>query len=242
VPVALLAVSPSPSPLAAGLMLGDDVEIGEDVSLGAHVVIHDGVVIGDGCTIEDGAVLGKPPRLGPNSRAPSPEAARLVLADGAVVCCHAVLCFGARIGAGAVIGDHAFVREGVDIGPGSVVGQGGAIGRGVRIGAGVRLQNKVIIAPGSLVEDDVFFGPLAVALNDPTIGRREATGAPIQGVVARRACRVGASAVLMPGVELGEDCVVAAGSVVTRSVAPRTVVRGSPARETRAVDPRELLE
>jgi UDP-2-acetamido-3-amino-2,3-dideoxy-glucuronate N-acetyltransferase len=237
-----MAMAPSASPLAPGLMLGEDVRVGEGVSFGTHVVIHDGVIVGDGCTIEDGAVLGKPPRLGPNSRTPSPEAARLVLAERAVVCSHAVVCFGARIGVGAIIGDHAFVREGAEIGAGSVVGEGGAIGRGVRIGAGVRLQNKVGIAHGSVVEDDAFFGPLAVALNDPTIGRREATGTPIQGVIVRRASRVGASVVLMPGVELGEECVVGAGSVVTRSVAARTVVRGSPAREIRAVDPRELLD
>jgi acetyltransferase-like isoleucine patch superfamily enzyme len=231
-----------PSTLAPGLMLGEDVQLGERIEFGAHVVIHDHVVIGDDCTIEDGAVLGKAPRLGPHSRAPKAPVGQLVVEDGATICCHAVVCAGGRIGAGAVIGDHAFLREGAVIGADTVIGQGGAIGRGVQIGDRVRLQNNVIVAPGSVLEDDVFFGPLVAVANDMTMGRREATGAELEGIIARRGCRVGASAVLLPGIELGAESVVGAGAVVTRSVAARTVMIGAPARAVRMVDLRELLQ
>jgi acetyltransferase-like isoleucine patch superfamily enzyme len=43
-------------------------------------------------------------------------------------------------------------------------------------------------------------------------------------------------------VEIGEEAFVAAGSVVTRDVPPRTLVMGSPAREVRQVADEELLE
>lgn len=231
-----------PSALAPGLMLGAGTELGERVRLGAHVVIHDGVVVGDDCTIEDGAVLGKPPRLGPYSRAPRAPVRRLVVEDGATICCYAVLCQGARVGAGAVIGDHAFLREGAAVGAESVVGRSSTVGRGVVIGSRVRLQTNVIIAPDSLLEDDVFFAPLVAVANDPTMGRRAATGVRTQGVTARRGCRVGTSAVLLPGIELGVECVIAAGAVVTRSVPDRAVAIGVPARVVRDVDPAELLD
>jgi UDP-2-acetamido-3-amino-2,3-dideoxy-glucuronate N-acetyltransferase len=222
-------------------MLGEDVELGERISFGCHVVIHEGVRIGDDCTIQDGAVLGKPPALGPRSRAPEPRPSPLVLEAGASVCCHAVICYGAHVGPGAVIGDHVFVREGATIGAGTVVGQGGAIGRGVSIGDGVRLQNNVLIAPGSTIEDDVFFGPLVSVANDPTMGRHDPDLIP-EGVTARRGCRVGASAVLLPGIEIGADAVVGAGAVVTRSVPTRTVVIGVPARVVRSVDASDRLD
>jgi acetyltransferase-like isoleucine patch superfamily enzyme len=45
---------------------------------------------------------------------------------------------------------------------------------------------------------------------------------------------IGANALVMPGVTLGEGAVVGAGSVVTRDVAPYTVVAGSPARFVRS--------
>lgn len=230
-----------PSPLAPGLMLGSDVRLGERVQLGAHIAIHDGVTVGDDCTIEDGAVLGKLPRLGPHSSAPAAPPKPLVIQGGATICCHAVVCTGGQIGAEAVIGDHVFLREAVRIGRETVVGQGSAIGRGVRIGRRVRLQNNVIVAPESLIEDDVFFGPLVAVTNDPTMGRRQATGTHLKGVIARRGCRVGASAVLMPGIELGMEAVIAAGAIVTHSVPSHTIVIGAPARALREVDPKELL-
>jgi acetyltransferase-like isoleucine patch superfamily enzyme len=59
--------------------------------------------------------------------------------------------------------------------------------------------------------------------------------------VLRRACRIGAGAVLLPGVEVGEEAFVAAGSVVTRHVPPRAVVMGTPARVVREVPEEELL-
>lgn len=223
--------------------LGSDVEIGEDVQFGSFVVVHDGVRIGDGCVIQDGAVLGKSPRLGAHSSAPvPPESAPLVIDAGVTICCHAVICAGGQIGSGAVVGDQSFLREGVRIGSETVVGQGSAIGRGVQLGDRVRLQNQVVIAPGSVLEDDVFFGPAVMVTNDLSTGRSAQTQVEVRGVMARRACRVGASVVLLPGIEIGEEALVGAGSVVTRSVAARTVVRGAPAKAVRRVDPRDELE
>ena len=47
---------------------------------------------------------------------------------------------------------------------------------------------------------------------------------------------VGACSMIMAGVTIGEGALVAAGSVVTKSVAPRTVVAGNPARQICTVD------
>jgi acetyltransferase-like isoleucine patch superfamily enzyme len=58
----------------------------------------------------------------------------------------------------------------------------------------------------------------------------------------RRACRVGGGAVLVPGVEIGEEAYVAAGAVVTRDVPARAVAMGVPARVVREVGERDLIE
>jgi UDP-2-acetamido-3-amino-2,3-dideoxy-glucuronate N-acetyltransferase len=91
-----------------------------------------------------------------------------------------------------------------------------------------------------VVDDDVFVAPGVTLTNDQTIGRRRA-GDELRGAVLRRACRIGAGAVLLPGVEVGEEGVVAAGAVVTRDVPPRTLVMGVPARIAREVPEEELL-
>jgi acetyltransferase-like isoleucine patch superfamily enzyme len=77
--------------------------------------------------------------------------------------------------------------------------------------------------------------------NDDAMGRI-AKGAPLRGATLRRACRIGGGAVLVPGVEVGEEAFVAAGAVVTRDVAPRAVVIGVPARVVREVPDEDLIE
>src|SRR5205807_8236262 len=115
----------------------------------------------------------------------------------------------------------------------------------VDFGAGVRarvlIQTPVYLTAGALVEDDVFVGPGVVTTDDDTMSRHP-RGEPLRGPVLRRACRVGGGAVLVPGVEIGVEAFVAAGAVVTRDVAAREVVMGTPARRVRRVPDEDLLE
>jgi len=64
----------------------------------------------------------------------------------------------------------------------------------------------------------------------------------LSGAILRRACRIGGAAVLVPGVEVGEEAFVAAGAVVTNDVPARAVVMGVPARVIRHVADEDLLE
>ena len=87
----------------------------------------------------------------------------------------------------------------------------------------------------------MFIAPCVVTTNDNFMGRTEARHALIKGAVIRRGARVGGGATLLPGIEIGEEAFVGAGAVVTRDVAPRTLVVGSPARVLRQVPDDELL-
>ena len=227
---------------APGLVVGPGVELPDDVTLGAHVVIHPATVVGAGCVLQDGAVLGKPATLAAHSSARgSPAPDPLVLEPGAVVCAGAIVFAGARIGAGAIVGDQAHVRERSRVGAGSVIGRASQIDNDVRLGERVRVQSMVYLTAFSEVEDDVFLGPGALTTNDNTMARH-GPETPLRGARLRRACRVGGGAVLCPGVEVGEEAFVAAGAVVTRDVAPRSVVMGAPARPVREVPDADLLE
>lgn len=223
-----------------GLLLGDGVRVGEGVSFGAYVVVHDGTLIGDGCSIEDHAVLGKRPRLARHSSARG-EVVGLELAERVSVGAGAVVFAGARIGAETILGDQSFVRERASIGARSVIGRGSVVDNDVRVGARVRVQSGVYLTAFTVVEDDVFVGPGVTTTNDDTMARH-APETLLRGAILRRACRVGAGAVLTPGVEVGEEAFVAAGAVVTRDVPARAVVMGVPARIVREVGEEDLLE
>jgi UDP-2-acetamido-3-amino-2,3-dideoxy-glucuronate N-acetyltransferase len=219
-------------------VLGDGVRIGEGVTFGAHVVVHDGTTIGDGCVIEDGAVLGKQPRL---ARSSNVTLEPLRIGARVTVCAGAVVYAGSEIGDEAIVGDQAQVRERTTVGERTVIGRATGIDNDVRIGARVRIQSQVYVTAHSVVEDDVFLGPGASTTNDDTMGRHGPDYA-LRGATIRRAARIGGSAVLVPGVEVGQEAFVAAGAVVTKDVPPRAFMVGVPARQVREVADDELLE
>jgi acetyltransferase-like isoleucine patch superfamily enzyme len=230
-----------PDSRAPGLHVGEGVSVEAGAVIGTHVTIHDGTRVGAGCVIGDGAVLGKQPRLARHSSAPRGALAGLVLEPGVSVGAGAIVFAGAHIEAEAILGDHSFVRERSHIGPGSVIGRGSVVDPLVTVGARVRVQTDVYITQGSLIEDDVFIGPNVCTTNDNTMARHDSSY-ELRGAVLRRACRVGAGVVLLPGVEVGEEAFIGAGAVVTRNVAAREIVVGVPARTFGRVPDGELLE
>jgi UDP-2-acetamido-3-amino-2,3-dideoxy-glucuronate N-acetyltransferase len=227
-----------PSDLAPGLMLGDGVRLGDGVQLGAHVIIHPDTVVGDGCRIQDGAVLGKPSS---RSSQPGSELPPLVLGAGVTVGCGAVVLRGAQFADGVFLGDQSFVRELTRIGTSSAIGRGTAVDNDVVVGARVSVQTSVYLTAGSVLEDDVFVGPGVTTTNDSTMARH-APGMRLRGATLRRACRIGGGVVICPGIEVGEEAFVAAGSVVAADVPARAVVMGVPARVVREVGEEDLLE
>jgi acetyltransferase-like isoleucine patch superfamily enzyme len=223
------------------LLVGPGVELPADAAIGGHVIIHAGVQVGMGAVIQDGAIVGKPVALGARSRARDDDPGPTLIGAGAKICAGAVVVAGATIGAGALVGDQAHVRERAVIGGGTVVGRGTAIDNDVTIGDRVKIQTGCYITATSVIEDDVFVAPGVTFTNDDTMGRHGGDHA-LAGATLRRACRVGGGAVLVPGVQVGEEAFVAAGAVVTKDVPPRAVVMGVPARVVREVGDEDLLE
>jgi acetyltransferase-like isoleucine patch superfamily enzyme len=214
------------------------VQLPDDVTCGANVTIHEGTVIGSGCVIEDNVVLGKVPKLARGSAAAGRDVEPLRIGERVTICAGAVVFAGARIGDEAILGDQSYVRERAVVGAGTVVGRGSAIDNDVTIGARVRIQTNVYVTAGSVVEDDVFLGPCAMTTNDDTMNRNPGDLRP---PTLRRGCRIGGGAVLVPGIEIGEEAYVAAGAVVTRDVPARAVVMGVPAKVVREVPESDLL-
>jgi acetyltransferase-like isoleucine patch superfamily enzyme len=205
-------------------------------------IVYPGTVLGEGCKVLDYAVVGKQPTLSPRSTAKREELPPLELGAGTIVSTGAIVFAGTTVGERVIVGDQACVRERCTIGDDVVVGRGVLVENDTRVGARTKIQADAYVTAYSLLEDDVFIAPCVVTANDNFMGRTERRHALRRGPTIRRGARIGAAAVLLPGIEVGEEAFVGAGAVVLKDVAARAVVVGNPARQIREVPEDELLE
>lgn len=136
--------------------------------------------------------------------------------DGTRVWAFAHVLPGARIGRDCNICDHVFVENDV------------VLGDRVTVKCGVQLWD------GLRVADDVFIGPNATFTNDP-FPRSKRHRAPLVTSIGPGAS-LGANCTVLPGITVGRNAMVGAGSVVTHAVPARAIVMGSPARIVGYVD------
>ncbi|QVL35727.1 N-acetyltransferase [Aminirod propionatiphilus] len=226
------------------VVIEEDVEIGDDVEIGHHVIIRKGVRIGRGCKILDGAVLGKRPAKASLS-ATTADVQRfdpLVLGEAVTVGAGCILYVGATLGDGVFLGDQATVREDVTVGDQTILGRGVTVENKVSIGRRCKIETEAYITALSTVEDYCFIAPEVTFTNDNFLGRTEERRKHFGGPTLKKGARIGANATLLPGIVIGEDALVAAGSVVTKDVPPRTIVVGTPARVLRPVPEEQLIE
>ncbi len=205
-------------------------------------IVYPGTVIGDGCRILDYAVVGKQPTLSPRSTAKREELPPLRLGPGTIVSTGAVVFAGTTVGERVIVGDQACVRERCTIGDDVVIGRGSLVENDTSVGALTKIQAHAYITAYSLLEESVFIAPCVITTNDNFMGRTEKRRELVKGPTIRRGARVGGGAVLLPGIEVGEEAFVGAGAVVLKDVPPRAVMVGSPARQIRQVPDEELLE
>jgi len=142
----------------------------------------------------------------------------------------AVIDEGCQIGKGTKIWHFSHIMPGSVIGENCNIGQNVVISPGVTLGKNVKVQNNVSIYTGVVCEDDVFLGPSMVFTN--IVNPRSAIVRREKYVLTRvrKGASIGANATIICGHEIGEFAFIGAGAVVTKAVAPYSLVMGNPAR------------
>ncbi len=131
----------------------------------------------------------------------------------------------AKIGKNVKIWHFAYVGDNTIIGDNVKIGSLSHIDYDVVIGENTMIEGLVYIPPKSRIEKNVFIGPAVSLTNDPY----PPSGKMI-GVIIKEGAIIGSKAVVLAGVTVGKNSVVAMGSVVTKDVPDNTVVVGVPAK------------
>ncbi|HTI14266.1 MAG TPA: acyltransferase [Dictyobacter sp.] len=144
---------------------------------------------------------------------------------------------GAYVGAGTRVWQLAHIRASAYIGSACNIGMGVYIDTQVKIGSFVKVQNYAQLFDGVQIADGVFIGPQVCFTNDLypraiTIDGQLKSAADWHSMptFVRYGASIGAGAVIVCGVTIGEFALVGAGSVVTNDVAAHALVTGNPAR------------
>lgn len=106
-------------------------------------------------------------------------------------------------------------------------------GRHIQLGKNVFINHACTFLDlgGITIEDDVLIGPkVSLITENHPVNPNERKMLDLKAVVVKRNAWIGANSTILPGVTIGENSVVAAGSVVTKDVPANTVVAGVPAK------------
>jgi acetyltransferase-like isoleucine patch superfamily enzyme len=172
------------------------------------------VIMGQGAVIDDNVTLGH--------RADG----KLVIGNNARIRSGSIIYSDVTIGDNFKTGHNVLIRENTRIGDNTLIGTNTVIDGNCVIGSHVSVQTGVYITVNTTIEDNVFMGPCSVTTND----KQMVQGADLKGPTIKKGARIGANAVILPGVIIGENAVVGAGSVVTRDAPAGKTVAGNPAR------------
>jgi len=202
------------------------------------------VIKGDRVIVLPGCVIGRPPMAPPGateidySTLPSKP---VHVGDNTIIGANTVIYNNVKIGKNCLIGDGVHIREDVEIGDNCIIGISTKVGARTKIGNYTRVMDLTNVASDAVLGEHIFIGPGVMMGNDNSMGRSEAAdGFSFTGPRIGDWVTIGMNACILPNVVIGQDAIVAAGSVVTRSVKPWILVMGVPAKEIRNLTEEEI--
>jgi len=131
---------------------------------------------------------------------------------------------------------------GCEIGDETKIGAFVEIQKNASVGKRCKISSHTFVCEGVTIEDEVFVGHSVTFIND--MYPRATTGGgqlqtesdwKVEQTRVKRGASIGSGATILANVTIGEHAIVGAGSLVSRDVAPHTIVAGNPARVLRSV-------
>lgn len=203
----------------------ESFDYGKNVHIHPTAVVYPNVILHDNVYIEPYCIIGQPTA----DYYKDPEHHNFMpveIGANSVIRSNSVIYEGVKIGENFQTGHNVTIREETIIGNNCSVGTLGDIQGKVTIGNFTRLHSNVHIGQFTKIGNYVWIFPYVVTTNDlyPPMDK-------LVGVTIEDYALITTGSILLPGVVVGKNAMVAAGSVVRKNVAENMVVMGVPAHE-----------
>jgi acetyltransferase-like isoleucine patch superfamily enzyme len=214
------------------LKIAESAKIGLNVKIGDNVVIYDNVEIGDNSIVCNDTILGEPL----NSYYFDKEYINPTLKIGvnSLIRSHNIIYAGSKIGDNFQTGHRVTIRENMIIGNNCSIGTLSDIQGHSVIGNYCRFHSNVHIGQHSTIGNYVFIYPYVVFTNDPHPPSNICIGPIIKDYA-----QIAVGSIILPGVEIGENVLIGANSVVSRNVEEFALSAGNPAKTIK--DTRDII-
>jgi acetyltransferase-like isoleucine patch superfamily enzyme len=204
------------------ISISSRAKIGKNVQFGENVVVYDNVEIGDSAIICNDCVIGEP--LASYYDDPEYQNPLTIIGRNSLVRSHAIIYAGCMIGDEFSTGHRVTIRENTIIGKNCSLGTLTDIQNNVRIGDYCRLHSNVHISAQCSLGNYVFMYPFSVMTNDPFPPSETIIGSHIGNYT-----QIAVHVVILPGIHIGEHCLIGASSVVTKKIPDYSLATGNPA-------------
>lgn len=222
-------------------MISKSAKIGKNVTIKEGVIIEDNVEIGDDCYLDYNVIVKENVKLGSHSFVGANTILGEILYDffedrvnkkhlltigkNALIRSGSILYGGSVIGDSFSTGHRVTIREKTIIGEHVNVGTLSDIQGDCQIGNYVHLHSNVHVGMKTNIKDYAWVFPYVIFTNDPTPPSEVLLGTTVEPFAV-----ICTGSVILPGMIIGKDALVAAGTNVTKNVPDCAVVRGNPGK------------
>jgi acetyltransferase-like isoleucine patch superfamily enzyme len=203
--------------------------IGKNVVIGDGVIIYDNVHIGDNSIIGPYCVIGEPTANYYKNIA-SHEFKKTIIGKNAVIRSFTTIYEDVIIGDHFQTGHHAVIREQSVLGHHTSFGSFSELPGKATIGNYVRIHSKVMLSEKNVIEDYVWIFPFVVLTNvrHPPIDKFLVT-------TIKEYAQIFAHSTILPGICIGCNAIIGAGTLVTKDVGDERLVVGNPGKDIKSV-------
>ena len=191
--------------------------------IGRNVTIYPNVKIGKGSVIYDNVVIGLP------SRDHKQGELKTIIGEGACIRPFTTIYAGNIIGKNLSTGQGASIREDNIIGDDVSIGTNTVLEFSNKIEKGTRIHSLCFLEMTEIGEY-VFIGPGTIFTDDPHPMNCPKYKECLGGPKIKKLAKIGAGCVILPGITIGENALIGAGSIVVSDVPQNTVFAGTPAK------------